>query len=528
MKTHRKYISFAWLCTINLIIYSLIFALFYGGLAYYTSMRLADAFPTIDNVLEYENNLLADQFDNIPVNRFRDSYMIVFDDNDGSVVYASDETILDQIFYDDLIFISDYYDYMFFSVHKEFNANDELNYVIDIEKYDAEDDYLQVVDRCILDHERNIIDGTMFPGINRISLRQMRLLQGSLDDRMNIQKLSYFNEVQQPRTMVFISPMVDSAAYDKVLAENDRIWLMAVPFFVGVALLQIYLFVKVIKRSFEPLKSAISTYRESSVFDIDMNKIPSELHPTVNEFKIMLDEIERSKALKKQMDEDKRRLISNITHDLKTPLTVIKGFAEALWHHKVSKDKEEKYLQTIYSRSEMLNDLIDSLFEYNVLDHPEYKAERKEADLGEYIKQFLAVKYPEIVSHGFDLDIDIPDQPLLFAYDEKMFNCLLENLIGNALKHNVAGTKIFIKMIREQNDLKLLFGDNGKGIDEHIVKEIFRPFVTADEARISSSGTGLGLAIVKKIVELHEGTIKVESRVNQDCAVLFTMVFPLK
>lgn len=528
MKIPKKYISFAWLCAGNLIVYSLIFALFYGGVAFYTSLRLADAFPTIDNVMEYENYLRADQYEEIPVNRFRDSSMIVFDDNDGSVIYASNETVLDQIFYDDLIFIGDYYDYMFFSVHKESDMNDKLNYVIDLEEYDFEDGYLHVVDRCVLDEDLNIIEGTMFPKVDKISLRQMRLLQGSLNDRMNIQKISYFNDLQQPRTMVFLSPAVNDIAYDKVLIENDRIWLMAIPFFVGAALLQIYFFTKIIRRSFEPLKTAVSEYRKSAVFEIDMAKIPSELHPTVNEFKIMVNETERSKVLRKQMDEDKRRLISNITHDLKTPLTVIKGFAEALWHHKVAKDKEEKYLQTIYSRSEMLNDLIDSLFEYNVLDHPEYKADRKEGDLGEYVKQFLAVKYSEIISHGFELEIDIPDQPLIFAFDEKMFSCLLENLIGNAIKHNSAGTKIFVSMRKGHKELKLLIGDNGKGIDDGIIQDLFHPFVTADEARISKSGTGLGLSIVKKIVDLHEGKIKVESHVGSDYSTLFTMSFPVK
>lgn len=507
MKKIRKYHSFAFLCAINIITYSLILFLFYSFIGYLTSSRLFNAFPTMYDLLQYEQQLLDEDYEDIPISRFNNASLIVFDDQSEKVVYSSDDDIVQKIQYDDLLFVRDYDSSLFYNVSGIKDQDGKTYYAITLEQYNDGDEFGNIYDQCILNENYEIVEGDLFANEKKLSARDLRLMQGQLNNKMNIDKISYESKNGKSKTAVLVSPVISDTAYNRILRENGKIWLYMVPLFLVLVLLQIYVFARITKKFFGPFTESIAHYRQGEPIDIDEVSMPMELRQTYQEFVHLTQELERAEEEKKQIEKDRQRIIASISHDLKTPLTVIKGFSSALLDHKVPDDERKRYLQTILSRSMIANDLIDALFAYNKLNHPEYVMNLHKEDICEFIKQFLAEKYQEISSKHFELEIDIPETEIICQIDRQMFLRLLENIIGNSLKYNLPKTTVFVSVYQEGNEAVISLGDNGIGIEKDLLQQIFEPFTMANEARSSGLGTGLGLSICKKIVELHSGTI---------------------
>lgn len=527
MKKIRKYHSFAFLCAINIITYSLILFLFYSFVGYLTSSRLYNAFPTVYDVLDYEEELINDDYEEIPFHRLNNSSLIVFDDQSEKVIYASDDDIAQKIQYDDLLFVRDYDSSLFYNVSAIKDQEGQIFYIVTLEQYDVEADISNIYDQCVLNENYEIVEGTLFADKEKLSARDLRLMQGELNAKMNIDKFTYTTVKGQTRTAVLVSPVISDAAYNRILRDNERIWLYMIPLFLVLVLLQIYIFGRITRKFFDPFTKSIACYRNGESIDIDVISMPMELRQTYQEFMHLTQELERTEREKKQIEKDRQRIIASISHDLKTPLTVIKGFSSALLDQKVPDEEKQRYLQTILSRSMIANDLIDTLFEYNKLDHPEYIMNFEKVDICEFVKQFLAEKYQEISSKNFALEVDIPEERILCQLDRHMFVRLLENIVGNSLKYNPPGTTLYVSVFKDQDEAVISIGDNGIGIEKDLQQQIFEPFTMANKARSSGLGTGLGLSICKKIVDLHSGTISVCSPEDERLSLEFVIKMPL-
>lgn len=526
MKIIKKYNSFAFFCAVTIVVYSFMLLIFYGIISYITSVNLNKSFPTMENILEYSNELKQDNYYYIPIHKYNDSSLIIFDNN-GHAIYASDSRVRQNIHYKDLNFINDYNSNLFYEVSQSTDDFGEIYYVINLELYDSDSNISIINDSCVLDKDYKIIDGTLFPDREYLDKRDLNLMQGIIDGKMNISKLSYRNNDDELRTAVFISPNLNGTVYKQIVNENKKIWIYAFPVFLIIVFFQVYIFTNCIKKSIVPFKNAIITYRNDSKIDINEENIPLELQPTVHEFMSMVKELEKAENEKEKINQDKQRIITNISHDLKTPLTVIKGFSEAILDHKVPKEKEYKYLQTIYNRSVAANNLINSLFEYVKIEHPDYNLTLERVDICEFVKQFLARKYNEIERKGFTIEVMIPDELIYLELDKIMFIRVLDNIVEDSLKYNPLGTTIYVEIYKKKDLAILTISDNGTGIDEELIKDIFIPFTTGDKARSMGKGTGLGLSISKKIVELHSGTIDVVSSGKGTYATQFIIKLPL-
>lgn len=141
------------------------------------------------------------------------------------------------------------------------------------------------------------------------------------------------------------------------------------------------------------------------------------------------------------------------------------------------------------------------------MEHPNFKLDLEEVDLCEYVKEVLAERYNEIEENGFDIDVQIPEETIPLSIDKNLFKRLLGNLLNNSLQYNPPGTTIFVSLKQDKKDVVITIADNGTGISPELADDIFKPFVTSNNARSSGKGTGLGLTITKKIVELHGGSI---------------------
>lgn len=230
-----------------------------------------------------------------------------------------------------------------------------------------------------------------------------------------------------------------------------------------------------------------------------------EICESFNDMSLALDQANRTNQ---RLETQKQKMIADISHDLKTPITVIKGYSKAVADGLTAPSEQKKYLQTIYQRSSELADLIEEFHDYAKMDHPDSTMHFEVRDLNEFTREYYAEKYNEFSIGGYELVVDIGEEKLPVNLDGKQFRKVLENITGNFFKYCTKGDTFYCKVEAEGNRVRLILADDGKGIPEEICDSIFEPFVVGEKSRSSyASGSGLGLPLAKRIVEAHGGTI---------------------
>lgn len=231
---------------------------------------------------------------------------------------------------------------------------------------------------------------------------------------------------------------------------------------------------------------------------------------------IMQDTINKLIISEKESEKSKNELITNIAHDLRTPLTSIIGYIEILVNNiNVSEEKKRDYLNIVYEKSKKLEVLIEDLFSFTKMNYGDELVVKKERiDLIVLLKQLIAELYPLFEKNRIECDLQTNIDKLYMNLDPKLIVRLFENLINNAIKYGKDGKNIIIKVKKNQSldnvDISVI--NFGKLIPNESIKKIFDKFYRVDNSRTSETGgTGLGLAIAKSIVELHSGSISVKS-----------------
>ncbi|SEP86191.1 His Kinase A (phospho-acceptor) domain-containing protein [Lachnospiraceae bacterium NE2001] len=210
----------------------------------------------------------------------------------------------------------------------------------------------------------------------------------------------------------------------------------------------------------------------------------------------------------KKYEQRRNMMLSDIAHDLRTPMTTVSGYSKALADGMVPEAKKPEYLDAIQRKSKRVNDLITLLFDYVKLDTEGYKLAKQDTDIAELVREAGAFVYKDVEDAGMTLDVDIPEEVIMVPLDRLQMSRVITNLLTNAVKHNKKGTDIGLYLYREDDYVRILVADNGDRIDKENAEHIFEPFVMGDESRSSKGGTGLGLSIAKKVVEMHGFDIK--------------------
>ena len=236
---------------------------------------------------------------------------------------------------------------------------------------------------------------------------------------------------------------------------------------------------------------------------------PAELETVAESFNTMSKRLEEAEDQRNKAEEQQTKLITDISHDLKTPITVIQGYAKAINDGVVPQDQIPQYLHTIYLKSNNLVDLINTFHTYSKLSHPDFHMDLRKENLTEITREYFAAKYEEMNISGFELEADLPEEAVYVNLDRLNFNRVLDNILSNALRYNPRGTKILVHLEEnaENHQAILTLADSGIGIPGEMAKHIFDPFYTGDASR-GTHGSGLGLSIAKTIVEMHQGTIE--------------------
>ncbi|MBO5657435.1 MAG: HAMP domain-containing histidine kinase [Agathobacter sp.] len=228
---------------------------------------------------------------------------------------------------------------------------------------------------------------------------------------------------------------------------------------------------------------------------------------------IVLNEVKLQDNMKEEMrhnyEKQRNALLSDIAHDLRTPMTTIAGYAKALKDGVVTDEgKKQEYLEAIDSKSEQMAELLALLFDYVRMDSMHFGLKRDMVDLPELLRKIAASLYADVEEKDMEFAIAIPEQQMMVAIDGIQFSRVITNLITNAIRHNEPGCTIGLKLYQENEEVVIVVSDDGEIIESKIADHIFEPFIVGDKSRQSNSGSGLGLSIAKKIVDMHEGTLE--------------------
>ncbi|HEX9060927.1 MAG TPA: HAMP domain-containing sensor histidine kinase, partial [Clostridia bacterium] len=240
----------------------------------------------------------------------------------------------------------------------------------------------------------------------------------------------------------------------------------------------------------------------------------SEINILIDSFNEMAEKLLESEKIKAEYEENRKDLIANISHDLKTPITSIQGYVEAITDQNgVPPEKLNKYLKIIHNNSTYMNKLVDDLFLFSKLDMQKLEFHFVNIEVRPFINDLMEEIKFEMEDRGVEFSFtDNMKDDCSFNIDMKRINQVLRNIIWNAVKYGPEeDLRLSVILERVENMVCILIKDNGPGIPEDKLPHIFDRFYRVDTERTKNfMSTGLGLAIAKELVDAHGGHIAVE------------------
>lgn len=220
-----------------------------------------------------------------------------------------------------------------------------------------------------------------------------------------------------------------------------------------------------------------------------------------------------------QLDYERKRnlLLSDIAHDIKTPITTICGYSKALSEGVVQEEKRQAYLDTIYNKSMRMDELVTLLFEYVKLGSEGYVLDRQPCNLAELLRECVALVYADFEEKGMEVVLEIPEENVSYEIDRLQMGRAIGNLLSNAVRYGRTGGRVLVRL----QDEVITVADDGEQIDPVFAEHIFEPFARGDKARTTKGGTGLGLGIAFQIVKMHGGRLELDCHCGEDYTKAF-------
>ena len=360
---------------------------------------------------------------------------------------------------------------------------------------------------------------------NHYSEKEIEYMTYPYKNELFIEKYQYVNNEGINRTAIIkYKDLYTNSSFRKI----NILTKVAFVVFGAAYIICMIIFVIVLRRKFyeplEKLNKAMELLADGERKKTIDYSAPREFVDICDRFNVMISKLEDSENQRKKLMNDKERMMADISHDLKTPITSIQGYAKALSDGIIPEGDKDKYIKIIYEKSKKLTDLINIFHEYSKLEHPDFTLTFEKVDLSEYLRAYIALKYEDIVENGFDIEVDIPEEEVEVKIDKVQLQRLFDNILGNSIKHNEKGTNIYVSLEERGDVCEIIIADDGKGVPKEIADNIFEVFTVGDESRNSKQGSGLGLAIAKAIVDLHGGTIELEPEPLNEFSTEFKII----
>lgn len=207
------------------------------------------------------------------------------------------------------------------------------------------------------------------------------------------------------------------------------------------------------------------------------------------------------------------RMLTNVSHDLKTPLTVILGYIETIQHNKeITPEERASLLSTVHEKVIEVANLMNKFFDLAKLESDDWQLEMSKIHINEVCRKTIIGYYDTLTSKGFDVLIDIPKESIFLYADADAITRVLENLLSNAIRYGKDGKVVGLTLRQDSEYVFIEILDRGKGIKEPETNQLFERLYTLDDSRSSSAeGSGLGLTIAKRLTERMNGHIEFSS-----------------
>ena len=279
-----------------------------------------------------------------------------------------------------------------------------------------------------------------------------------------------------------------------------------------------------ITKNMRKIVSVIRRFKEGDLKARIKLKSKSELGEFADSFNDMADTIVKNIDEIKTMDNLRRELVANVSHDLRTPLATIQGYIETILikADTLSEEERKKYMHTIFNSTERLKNLVSELFELSKLEARETKPKPEPFSLAELIQDIQQKNILIAEEKKIDLSVNFPfDLPMVYA-DIGMMEKVIQNLLENAIKFTSENGKVLIKLSPQKDEILVEIQDTGQGISEEELPHIFDRYQrNTRSTQKGNDGLGLGLAIVKRIMEVHNMEIDVRSVQNRGTVFSF-------
>ncbi len=251
--------------------------------------------------------------------------------------------------------------------------------------------------------------------------------------------------------------------------------------------------------------------------DDEFSSMAANLNKMVEDIRTLMDK-------EREAERTKNELITNVAHDLRTPLTSIIGYLELLSSKSkpLTPDMQKKYIDIAYSKTRRLEKLIEDLFGFTKMNYGKISMQVSRVDIIKLLSQLLEESYPNFANKGLSYELQSNVSSKIITADGNLLARLFDNLINNAIKYGADGKRVLVKVNARDETVQVSVTNYGYVIPEEELPLIFEKFYRMEQSRSThTGGTGLGLAIVKNIVDMHGGKIDVKSDLK---GTVFTVV----
>lgn len=268
-----------------------------------------------------------------------------------------------------------------------------------------------------------------------------------------------------------------------------------------------------LKNIFRPIEQINEATKKVALgeYDIELEtKREDEIGELTNNFNKMTRGLKSTENLQKEF-------INNVSHEIKTPVSSIEGFAKFLKDKNLTDEEREEYANIIIEEAKRLENLTGKILKLSKLNNQEIITNKQEIEVAEQIRKAISLLEPKWSKKDIKINVSLEEK--IFLGDEDLIFQVWVNIIDNAIKFSNEGGSIDIKVYEKDENINVEIKDHGIGMKEEELEKVYDRFYQIDRSH-SKEGSGLGLAIVKRIVELSEGKIEIKSKENKGTTVI--------
>ena len=299
----------------------------------------------------------------------------------------------------------------------------------------------------------------------------------------------------------------------------DRILLTIILVTLGVIILSgiaIFLFVRYALRPLKKMTAAAGNIAEGDFnVRVDENKGGRELKEVSHAFNTMTKKLQG-------VEEGRRELVANVSHELRSPITSIHGFAEGMAEGVIPAEEHPKYLRLVAEESGRMSSLVNDLLALSRLERDDAVLEKTVFDVNEMLRRAVIRRMNDLESRNIEIACEPETDPCFVNADHDRIEQVVINLLDNAIKFTPDGGKITLASRLNGDRAEITVSDNGPGVPEEDREKIFDRFFTADRAHTAGKGTGLGLSICKRIMDMHGQSLRLLDT-DEGASFLFTL-----